>query len=58
MKATNENIDKLISEWHYSLSPMALHQWLGLTLEQFQYWVKHKTLPEIPLLRSKDLQVG
>lgn len=57
MKTTNENIEKQISEWHYSLSSMALHEWLGLTLEQLEYWGKHKELPELPLLRSKRLQV-
>lgn len=44
-KVTNKNIDDLIDAWHDSHSPLALHEWLGLTWEQFKYWVENKVLP-------------
>jgi hypothetical protein len=57
MRLTNENIDDLIDAWHESDGSQALHEFLGLTWEEFKYWVENKSLPEKKLFRSKDLRV-
>jgi hypothetical protein len=45
MKATKENIDDLIDEWHESNSELPLHEYLGLTWEQYKHWIKSDELP-------------
>lgn len=40
IKATEENIHDLIDEWHQSDSNVELHQHLGMTFEEYAYWVK------------------
>ena len=42
---TKENIHDLIEKWHESDSEKTLHEYLGLTFEQYAYWVKTDELP-------------
>lgn len=44
-KVTKENIGDLIEEWHGSDSNQELHEFLGLTWEQYARWVKTDELP-------------
>ncbi|MGS2779908.1 hypothetical protein ACVBAX_21455 [Robertmurraya sp. GLU-23] len=45
LKLTNDNIYDFIEEWHNSDSEKELHEYLGLTFEQYAYWVKTDQLP-------------
>lgn len=33
------NIDERIAEWHKSLSPQPIHEYLGMTQEDYVSWV-------------------
>jgi hypothetical protein len=33
------NIDDQIDEWHDGDSPLPLHEYLGMTKEEFYYWI-------------------
>lgn len=37
---TEENIDELIEAWHTGNSKESLHEYLGLTFEQYAHWVQ------------------
>ncbi|WP_342490467.1 hypothetical protein [Bacillus sp. FSL R5-0443] len=43
MKLTKENIDQLVDEWHKSDTDLKLHQYLGLTWEQYKLLVMEDT---------------
>ncbi|MED0780924.1 hypothetical protein [Bacillus siamensis] len=43
MKLTKENIDQLVDEWHKCNSDLKLHQYLGLTWEQYKLLVMDDT---------------
>lgn len=45
-QVTSETIDALIGEWHEGDSPEDLHEFLGLTLEEYAQWVKTNELPK------------
>jgi len=45
IKVTKENIDDLIDEWHEGNSEQKLHEFLGLTEEQYAHYVKTNELP-------------
>ncbi|QFP97348.1 hypothetical protein SEA_SPILLED_33 [Streptomyces phage Spilled] len=40
------NIDDLIEEWHEGDSPLPLHEFLGMTSEEYDLFVRFGTLPE------------
>jgi hypothetical protein len=45
LKVTKENIDDLIEEWHKSPSNIALHDYLGWTIEEYFHWAKTNEMP-------------
>jgi len=45
-KETEESIDDYIDEWHEGDSELPLHEYLGMTLEQYSFWVKTTKIPE------------
>lgn len=45
-KATKETIDDLISEWHDSETTLSLHEYLGLSVEEYATWVNTSELPK------------
>lgn len=45
MVATKENIHDLIDKWHESGSNQELHEFLGLTFEEYKQWVETDKLP-------------
>ena len=45
LKVTKENIHDLIEQWHESDSKQELHEFLGLTFEQYKRWVETDELP-------------
>lgn len=40
LNVTEENIDELIETWHNGDSKQPLHEFLGLTFEQYSHWVQ------------------
>lgn len=41
MEQTNQaNIERLVEEWHTSDSSLAVHEYLGITFEQYAHWVE------------------
>jgi hypothetical protein len=45
MRATKENIDDLIDEWHKSDNDVPIWEYLGLTFDEYRYWVEKDELP-------------
>lgn len=45
MIVTEENIDDLIEKWHDGDSKLPLHEYLGLTFEEYAYFVEKGELP-------------
>ena len=37
---SEKSMDDMITEWHEGDSDMELHEYLGLTLEQYNRWVQ------------------
>ncbi len=46
VKVTNENIDYLIGQWHDSDSEMPLHEYLGLSWNDYIHWVTNGELKQ------------
>lgn len=46
MNVTNENIHDFIEKWHESDSEVPLHEYLGLTWDEYSYFVKTDELPK------------
>lgn len=46
METTKENIDDLIDHWHESKSSQKLHEFLGLTWEEYKRYVETDKLPD------------
>lgn len=44
IKPTNKSMDRLLEEWHNSDSSLPVHEYLGITLEQYAYWVETNEL--------------
>jgi len=44
-KVTGETIYDLIEKWHEGESELQLHEYLGLTWEQYAHWVQTDELP-------------
>lgn len=44
-QVTEENIHDLIEQWHESNSNQELHEFLGLTFNQYAHWVSTNELP-------------
>jgi beta-lactam-binding protein with PASTA domain len=45
-KVTEENIDFYISKWHNGDSKLELHEFLGLTVDQYSTFLEKNELPE------------
>jgi hypothetical protein len=39
MKDFQDFIDELIDEWHAGDSPLPLHEYLGMTWEEYKLWL-------------------
>jgi hypothetical protein len=46
MNLTEEKTDQLIEEWHNGKSPLELHEYLGMTIEQYSLFVETNKLPK------------
>jgi hypothetical protein len=46
MNLTEEKTEQLIEEWHNEKSPLELHEYLGMTIEQYSLFVEKKELPK------------
>lgn len=44
VKITEENIDDYLEKWHNSSSDLEVHEYLGLTIEQYARWVETSKL--------------
>lgn len=56
VNATKENINRLVEEWHNSESDMEVHEYLGLTFEQYPQWVENgKFSNDLKCLIKKDV---
>lgn len=53
INVTEENIDQYIEEWHNSSTDLELHEYLGLTWEQYARWVEKGELPKKKLSREE-----
>lgn len=40
MKRTSDEWDNLVEEWHTGEDPRELHEFLGLTWEEYGQWIK------------------
>lgn len=50
-KEEAKRLDNLIDEWHEGEDPRPLHEFLGMTLRQYEIWVT--TLDFIPVTTKK-----
>lgn len=53
-----DDLNAAIDRWHASDTDAELHQWLGLTWEQFAAWVERGTPPdgyELPVRARRDV---
>jgi len=41
---SDEEIDRLIAEWHDGDSPLPLHEYLGMTWDAYAAWVAGKPI--------------
>jgi Ca2+-binding EF-hand superfamily protein len=55
MNLTEEKVDQLIEEWHNGNSPLELHEFLGMTNEQYSRFVESNELPQYTNRNKKDL---
>lgn len=55
-EALLEDIDDFVSAWHEGDSEVPLHEFLGMTHEEYSYWiVDANVLPNIILARKKHI---
>jgi len=53
-KTTPEDIDDFINEWHEGPGVQPLHEFLGMTLNEYAFWLADSAiLPVIIRIRSK-----
>jgi hypothetical protein len=67
-EALLEDIDEFIDEWHESDSNEEIHQYLGMTFEEYSLWVEDDSLlktifysreinkPVLEMIRANDVQ--
>jgi hypothetical protein len=45
-QALNERLDEQVEEWHHGEGgAMPLHQYLGMTWEQYAFWTENGDIP-------------
>jgi hypothetical protein len=44
VKLTSKNIEKLIERWKQSDSKLEIHEYIGITLQQYAHWVATRNL--------------
>lgn len=43
---TEEELEKLIEDWHTSYNELLLHEFLGWTWEEYKTWVETEQIPK------------
>jgi hypothetical protein len=50
-----EELDDLVDKWHDSDTKVSLHEYLGMSREEYSVWVEFDILPDEPITREKFL---
>ena len=41
MSATSESVDDMVDVWHTTETGVELHEWLGMTWDEYAAWARH-----------------